>query len=415
MIMKRHRPLILSASLLVMLAAGSCTDSQPEMGSAESSQTVFTAGFADAMTKTALQSNGAVFWDTEESIAVFSGLNSFMKYTSSNDAPSDAVSFTGDGAMKLGDRYFAVYPFDGASFGSHTQTLNKDETNMTTVTDCTLPVASVQTAVEGTFAKNTFPMVAFSENTDLAFRHLCGGVKFCVSQSGITSVELKGNNSETIAGTLKYVLTTTSAPADTVETVSIVSAQGSDRIILNAPEGGFVPQAWYYIVVPPVTFEKGFTLTFKFGKGKRYSDFVTDKQVTVHRAKFGVLSSKDAGLTINGGFTDITDYGVYSATDSDEPVPVYTFGDNAANQASFGTSSSGRFFRLVSLTTENRLEIRFSSKDVPVAGTVREASCIVSGKSFKASLKVVKVDNDSHTAWLTDPRDEGKTGYIITY
>ena len=63
------------------------------------------------------------------------------------------------------------------------------------------------------------------------------------------------------------------------------------EIVVDAPAGGFIPGKWYYIVTLPATLSKGYTLSFEGDKpmGSR----VSDKQVTIRRAVWGVLEEAD--------------------------------------------------------------------------------------------------------------------------
>ncbi len=396
------------ASVFVVLAAQSCKDNTTAISyEAEEPQAVFTAGFDNNATRTIRQSDGKVFWNAYETIGISTGTGVFSKFTSSNSTSAPTAKFSGPRPTRMGDmRFYAVYPFDGSAM-SVTTSGNPLKASTVTV-NVTIPFKSVQNAVEGTFADDTFPMIAISEDSTLFFRHICGGAKFKVSQSGITSIEFRGNQGEQIAGNVQVKavshLNTGVATYDP-ETVSLSRANASKVITVNAPQGGFAPEKYYYITIYPTVFEKGFTIKYVFNEGLSYSEYSTSARIAVERAMFGTIENKDAGRPRCSDFTELTAYGVYESIDGDSPVPVLLYGSAPDNQMSVGQGPDYRFFRIYNLDTEEDMELRFSTGEAPVHGSEYPVSLTVNGNRTEMTVRVLKVDGK--TVWLEGPDNTG--------
>ena len=293
--MKKYIPILLA--VLAGLAGCQRPELQTETGAQE---LVFHAEQED-LTKTVLQSDGSVFWSPGDAIGIYVGEAS-SRFETSISAPAANADFKGsvEGFEEASGQVWAVYPYNAEDvFDGSNVTLN---------------VPARQQAVAGSFDKTAFPSLARSKDFKLSFYHLCGGVKFSVNRSGITSVTFKGNNGETLAGRVKVGINTSSQPV-----VSQV-VDGVKEIVLDAPAGGFKPNTWYYISALPATLSKGYTLEFGSGMGSRQNT----ASVTIRRAVWGVLEEAD-GIRVSsnafsfksaGGNSSLTVYagGAWKAT-----------------------------------------------------------------------------------------------------
>lgn len=82
--------------------------------------------------------------------------------------------------------------------------------------------------------------VAHSTTSTLQFYNVGGGVRFTLSQDGITEVVFKGLNGEILAGKVKVGF------QDGVPTILDVT-EGKTSVTLTPPEGEtFKKDAWYY-------------------------------------------------------------------------------------------------------------------------------------------------------------------------
>ena len=134
--------------------------------------------------------------------------------------------------------------------------------------------------------------VAHSTTSTLQFYNVGGGVRFTLSQDGITEVVFKGLNGEILAGKVKVGF------QDGVPTILDV-AEGKTSVTLTPPEGEtFKKDAWYYIVTLPEALEQGFTFSFrKTGNpAPVMPSCAYPKPVTVKRGTYGVLTHVDKGI-----------------------------------------------------------------------------------------------------------------------
>ena len=244
-----------------------------------------TATIGDPETRTERASDGSVLWSPGDQISLFygSGTAGGSCFTAQNAETAKVANFTGTIGVITGgndvsveDTYFwATYPYNA--------TASCDGTSVTTV----LP--SEQVATPDTFADDLFPSIGRSQGLNMAFYNICGGLKFTVSEEGIKSVTLKGNNGEKIAGRITVGFGEDERPAVTG------IADGSETITVSAPAGEtFEVGRAYYIVFVPTTFESGFTLTFS--KGYAEATYERAKKTTIKRSSFGTLTTPDAGL-----------------------------------------------------------------------------------------------------------------------
>ena len=290
--MKKH--FLFSAAVAALMTCAcsvepvDVVDVQPEE---EGEFTVLTAGFAGAEdeTRTVRQADGKVFWSPGDQISILRG-RGHSKFTADNTEPAASASFSG--TMPSGtSAFWAVYPYkaeDGLQ-------------NPYMVT--TLP--GQQEAVAGSFANELFISAAYVKNstTTLTFYHQCGGVKFSVTQPGVTRVTLiPADKSVFLAGLVGLV-------ADSVGAVPYIGATGSEEnmfntVELNAPEGETlkVGEAYHFVTLP-ATLAGGFSLLFEKEDGS-FAVRTYSKDVTIKAAHFATLMEADKGLSYRTDFLD---------------------------------------------------------------------------------------------------------------
>ena len=230
-------------------------------------------------TKTVLQADGTIQWLPQEEINVFYGNDGSAKFVSDNTEQAEAVAFKGalkDFSYQEGKSFWAVYPYR--------------ETNVFTGDAVTVSLPSQQTAIAGSFADDLFVSIARTTDFTMKFYNVCGGIKFCVTESGVKTVTFQGNGAEPVAGTAKVSFDKDGKP----EIQEVTDAATS--ITLTPPDGGtFEEGTWYYIAVWPTALENGYKIILTKEDGTS-----TVKRnvspVTVKRAIWGVLDNLDKGL-----------------------------------------------------------------------------------------------------------------------
>ena len=275
---------------IAILVASACSKASLQDNQAGRLLTI-TATQEDAQTtRSAVQDGGTqVYWEPGDAIKVFyEGTGSRFESTcTSNSTVSDfvgTISVIGGANEEAEPSAYTwgLYPYrvDATSDGNSVTT--------------TLP--STQAAREGSLAQNTIITVARSANLGLAFYNVCGGLRFSLSHEGVKRVILEGNDGEALAGVA------TIAFEDGVPAV-IGASEPANKITLQAPSGGsFTPGVWYYIVSLPVSFTKGFKLTFRTEEGT--GTVSTSNAVSIKRGIFGSLANIDAGVDFSSGSGD---------------------------------------------------------------------------------------------------------------
>ena len=236
----------------------------------------------DAQTRTYL-SGSEVYWSSGDQIAVFykNTLRKRFDVTPESIDSKDATFVQDEDYVQMGkndniSHNVSYYPFcdvtcapDGSSY---------------TLGNLNLP--STQSYVEGTFGLGAFPMVAVTANTDdvnFCFKNICGVMQFQLTGCGfIRYVSVKGNRGEILAGPAAVTAGYGKEPSITM------SAEGGKSVTLDCGEGGVelneTTPVSFFIVLPPVQFEGGFTITVTdtWGGSKEYS---TAKKNPIVRSK----------------------------------------------------------------------------------------------------------------------------------
>ena len=271
-------------------------------------------------TRTIRQDDGSVYWNPGDEISLFfmSGKDGGYKFTSQNDEVAKVTQFTGTisgitggGEDIADDAYFwAIYPYSSDNVCESGSLVT------------TLPCA--QQAIEDTFADDLFITVARSQNVKMAFKNVCGGVKFTVSQAGIKSVVFKGNNGEPLAGKSRIIFDDNNIPV-----VSEV-IDGQTEILVTAPNGStFEVGKYYYIVAFPNALEGGFSMKFNKTDGTS-GTYTRTSKVTIKRSTFGSVKNLDNGITfveddtnISAGSNETGIYlGIIGFNDMLHPYPI---------------------------------------------------------------------------------------------
>ena len=236
----------------------------------------------DGQTRTYL-SGTDVFWSSGDQIAVFMA-NTLRKRFNVTPESIDSK----DATFQYDSQYIitgkndnishnvAYYPFCDVTCSPDGSSYN--------LGNLTLP--STQSYVEGSVGLGAYPMVAVTENTDdvnFCFRNLCGVMQFQLKGYGfVKSVSVKGNRGEILAGPAVVTAGYGNDPS------IAMSSEGTKEVTLDCGESGVelneTTPVSFFIALPPVQFEGGFTITVTdtWGGSKEYS---TTKKNPVGRSK----------------------------------------------------------------------------------------------------------------------------------
>lgn len=149
-----------------------------------------------------------------------------------------------------------------------------------------------QVYVPNSFANGSMAMVAVSENNNITFKNVLGGIKLQLKGTQtVKSIKIEGNNNEKLSG----AATVTAYTDDSKPTIEM-SQSASTSVTLNCGHNGVQLNERYatefIISMPPVVFSNGFsvTVTGTHGNTKKIS---TDKNNTVYRSSLLVMPEVD--------------------------------------------------------------------------------------------------------------------------
>ena len=273
-IMKKS--LFIAAALLALAACSREMDVNIPAGD----MTITARTEASADTKTMVEGQTHVYWEPGDEIIVFAGGKS-GKFTTSLTTSAASATFNGtlgEDAWTEGMDLWAVYPY------------SKDAVYSDGIITTVLP--SEQVARAGSFGKDMNLAIAHSTTSDLQFLNVGGGIRFSLSQDGITEVVLEGLKKETLAGKVKVGF------QDGKPVIQEVT-EGKTSITITPPDGeAFKKNAWYYIVAIPGAMEDGFTFHFKKACDPSLviPSSVYPKTVTIKRGIYGLLTYVDKGM-----------------------------------------------------------------------------------------------------------------------
>ena len=268
-------------TLLMLLFVASCTaeiDQQfsGSRASAPSGKAVFQAsveGCTTPDTKVYADENMKVLWNADDRISIFNMTTGNAQYAFTGEDGDTAGGFEEVGEAEPGsavDYVYAAYPY---------------QTDATLGTDgvLTMTFPSVQYYKEHSFGIGANTMVAVTDGTFLAFKNVGGylSLRFYGDNISVRRITIRGNNGEKIAGQGTIEMPMGGTPTVTMD------ASGTDAVSVvcdPAVKIGKSAESYtdFWFVIPPVTFEKGFTITAVDNMGGVFTRS-TSKSFTVSR------------------------------------------------------------------------------------------------------------------------------------
>lgn len=265
------------------LTALSCS-MEKEVGLHPATATEFIAKFDD--TKAVLQEvDGQILWQPGDSISVLFG-SQHSRFISTAQQNERKSTFCGSidlsSSTSPSDHIWAVYPYSSETV------LDNVSLNLT--------VKDAQHAVPSSFDPSALITVACCDVGDnvLNFKHLCGGLRFKVADSGIRKITFSGHNDETLAGDVEVCLNAAGEPY-------VKNVLNPSKSVELECEGGFVPDTWYYVAMLPAALSKGFSVILH--RDDNCMTYYSKNSTIVKRAVFGQISNLDKELIFENDWT----------------------------------------------------------------------------------------------------------------
>lgn len=250
----------------------------------------------DETTKTEMDENNNILWSANDQIIAFMKssyghkYNLIPSYIGKAYADFEPASSGNGGNLSAGgewDHNVAYYPYS-----SSVECL-KSGSNYTL--DVILP--SEQTYAAESFGNGSMAMVAVSEDNNIVFRNVLGGMKLQLrGTQKVKSIKLEGKNNEKLSGAA--VVT---AYTDEIKPAITMASGASKTVTLNCGDGVQLSESVateFIISLPPVLLSKGFKVTITDADNKIYT-VETDKANTVLRSSLlnmPVVVLKEEGI-----------------------------------------------------------------------------------------------------------------------
>lgn len=211
----------------------------------------FYAEITDNEFKVSMDFNMDLSWTSGDEISVFrtASTNEKYRFTGNTGDYAGAFSKVDDNAANATfSKYYAIYPYNSSISCSSEGVFNID-------------YPEVQAYSSPRLVSGIVPMIASTSSLDdnnLKFRNMCGFLKVTLSGKGnIKSIEIKGNNGEKLAGKATVKL-----DEDGVPDIEFVRAAAT-KVTVDMGDGVELDGTAksFYVVVPPVVFSNGITLT----------------------------------------------------------------------------------------------------------------------------------------------------------
>ena len=264
----KTRVLYLFASLVALI---SCTDEKVTTVTTDSDE-FYCSIENEELTRTSLDQNNNVIWSADDQLVIFKKSSIPSKYQISES--------------HIGKTFGSFYKINSAEFSAgseldHNVALYPYKENLEiTKLDSDSPTSSYeitgysfpaeQTYAENSFANGAFPMAAISDNYDLTFRNICGGIKLQLKGiQKVTSIKIEGKNSEKLAGNADITVYSD----ENLKPAITMATDASTIVCLNCESGIQLDETAtteFIIVLPPTEFSNGFETTITDEDGMTY-------------------------------------------------------------------------------------------------------------------------------------------------
>lgn len=268
-------------------------------------------------------------WTADDRVSIFGKITYNQQYKFLGETGDNSGGFSKvDGAEYVTgnpiSHTVSVYPYQSST------KITEDE-----VLSLNLP--SEQHYAENTFGLGDNTMVSVSEDNFLQYKNVGGYLVIKLYGEGVSvsSITLKGNNSEKLAGKA-----TVTMPVDGDPSVEMASEATTEITLIcetpvqlgaNAEES---TEFWF--VVPPVTLDKGFTVSITKASGSVFEKS-TSKSVTIERNHLSKMSpiEVEGGNPVTPSVPDAVDLGLsvkwasfnLGATKPEEYGDYYAWGE----------------------------------------------------------------------------------------
>lgn len=271
----------------------SCAINEPEEKVVQDDSQEFYATLEDASTRVFADEKLRVRWDADDRVSIFNKYTFNREYYFAGATGDNAGVFrkvesedfmTGNAL----DYVYAVYPYNEAN--------RIDDDGAISIS---LPVTQVYR--EDSFGRGANTMVSVTEDNELLFKNLCGYLvlKLYGNDVSVSSLVLRGNSGEKISGaaTVSAILGATPSVETAAGALDSIKLNCQTAVTIGTSSDNYTE---FWLVVPPVTFTKGFTVTVTDPQGGVFTKQTT-KPVTITRNSVSRMAAIEVIVENPGG------------------------------------------------------------------------------------------------------------------
>ena len=235
----------------------------------------------ETSTKTYMDAHNNIRWSEGDQVVAFMKSSLGLKYQVSEESVGKtSARFVKQATGNSDDLYGGTDWNHNVVYYPYSATAEAEKSNNNYALNIVLP--SEQTYASESFGNGSMAMVAVSEDNDITFRNVLGGMKLQLrGTQKVKSIKLEGKNNEKLSGAA-----TVTAYADETKPAITMASGASNTVTLNCGNGVQLNESTateFIIALPPVLFSKGFTVTVTDTESKTYT-VETDKANTVLRS-----------------------------------------------------------------------------------------------------------------------------------
>ena len=287
-------------AIMVALFAA-CSTKEINIQTPLSGSEVFYASFeqpAEDGTRVYANEDILLRWTGDDRVSIFEKNTRNQQYrftgkTGDNAGEFDKVAGSGFTTGDAISHIVSVYPYQESTKVSKSETI-------------TVTLPAEQHYAENSFGLGANTMVSVTSNSSLQYKNVCGYlvVKLYGDGVSVSSIALRGNNGEKLAGKATVTMPLEGVPTTTManDATSEITLTCATPVQLGATAEKST-QFWF--VIPPVKFSKGFTITVS-GNGGVFEK-TTGKTVTIKRNNLSRMSPIEVVSDHDGLFVQFED------------------------------------------------------------------------------------------------------------
>ena len=269
---------------MVAALVASCSIQEEDFKAPVQDDVIFYASFEQPSEETRVYANEDLLlrWNADDRVSIFNKLtyNQQYKFTGNTGANAGGFKKVGSDEFVTGDdisHFVSVYPYQESTEISESEVL-------------TLTLPAEQHYAENTFGLGANTMAAVSEDNVLQYKNVGGYLRISLygESVSVTSITLKGNNGEKLAGKASVTM-----PLDGVPTTMMADdATKEITLVCDTPvqlSASAEKSKDFWFVVPPISFSKGFTLIVRMNDEDPFP-LSTAKSVSISRSTVSTMS-----------------------------------------------------------------------------------------------------------------------------